>query len=451
MGSVLSISVGAVSKYCPPGSHESSLLMSDIRCLPMNATLLFTCFIIILNSDHSAGFSFLVVTWNAISTAWRNEQQKVQRRTRRNQDGYDIKKAGSYNNTDFHRFLNYYTQELPKTHCSPPFPFEKAMPFYCSCRVLNNQGLIPTSAHTLQQLRFPTKRPLSGMDVTTFPTISICELERSDDKNRRQWSSPSLVETMNGCVGDVIEKRYERLYVRLDHTEPPLWCYATAVYVSKGPLDVALLQLESFPNQLRPITPHFGCPSPGSKTFVTGHCLFGPTSGLYPFVYSGVVARVVEEAYSSGVPVMLETTVASHPGSSGGAVVNSDGHMIGLATGRLGTIPFLDFSIPSEALRLIFDFSRGIGDLSILQQAMDKPNEFLSSVWGLKQQPSSQRLGPFPYLPKSLVEKINEGKGSRFVNFLAKKRAETFPGEPPPSMDKPIKEEFLTKILPSNL
>lgn len=29
---------------------------------------------------------------------------------------------------------------------------------------------------------------------------------------------------------------------------------------------------------------------------------------------------------------MLETTAAVHPGSSGGAVVNSNGHMIGLVT-----------------------------------------------------------------------------------------------------------------------
>lgn len=32
------------------------------------------------------------------------------------------------------------------------------------------------------------------------------------------------------------------------------------------------------------------------------------------------------------IPVMLETTAAVHPGGSGGAVVDSDGHMIGLVT-----------------------------------------------------------------------------------------------------------------------
>lgn len=31
-------------------------------------------------------------------------------------------------------------------------------------------------------------------------------------------------------------------------------------------------------------------------------------------------------------PAMLETTAAVHPGASGGAVINSDGQMIGLVT-----------------------------------------------------------------------------------------------------------------------
>jgi len=59
-----------------------------------------------------------------------------------------------------------------------------------------------------------------------------------------------------------------------------------------------------------------------------------------------VVAKVVEaktpQSYHSiqpehmhtqgHFPAMLETTAAVHPGASGGAVINSDGHMIGLVT-----------------------------------------------------------------------------------------------------------------------
>lgn len=66
--------------------------------------------------------------------------------------------------------------------------------------------------------------------------------------------------------------------------------------------------------------------------------------GFSPSICSGVVAKLVKAKFllsyqpsqpgnSQGhSPVMLETTAAVHPGGSGGAVVNSDGHMIGLVT-----------------------------------------------------------------------------------------------------------------------
>lgn len=70
---------------------------------------------------------------------------------------------------------------------------------------------------------------------------------------------------------------------------------------------------------------------------------FKSLSGFFPSVCSGVVTKVVQakipsypfnqEGNTQGhYPVMLETTAAVHPGGSGGAVVNSDGHMIGLVT-----------------------------------------------------------------------------------------------------------------------
>lgn len=65
---------------------------------------------------------------------------------------------------------------------------------------------------------------------------------------------------------------------------------------------------------------------------------------FFPSACLGVVAKVVKArrplAHQSGdqengnelIPAMIETTAAVHPGGSGGAVVNSDGHMIGLVT-----------------------------------------------------------------------------------------------------------------------
>jgi len=78
--------------------------------------------------------------------------------------------------------------------------------------------------------------------------------------------------------------------------------------------------------------------------FNLGSLLF--SLGFFPSVCSGVVAKVVEaktpQSYLSiqteymhnreYFPAMLETTAAIHPGASGGAVINSDGHMIGLVT-----------------------------------------------------------------------------------------------------------------------
>jgi len=59
-------------------------------------------------------------------------------------------------------------------------------------------------------------------------------------------------------------------------------------------------------------------------------------AGFYTSVCSGVVAKVVKARTppyrDSEVPAMLETTAAVHPGGSGGAVVNSNGSMVGLVT-----------------------------------------------------------------------------------------------------------------------
>jgi S1-C subfamily serine protease len=81
-----------------------------------------------------------------------------------------------------------------------------------------------------------------------------------------------------------------------------------------------------------------------SQDFVSRSAFKSPT-GLFPSVCSGVVAKVVKAKIPNSYPfslegnktqadfpVMLETTAAVHPGGSGGAVVNSDGHMIGLVT-----------------------------------------------------------------------------------------------------------------------
>ena len=74
-------------------------------------------------------------------------------------------------------------------------------------------------------------------------------------------------------------KREKRISVRLDYEERQIWCNASVVFISKGPLDVALLQIENVPVELNTIRPDFVCPTAGSSVYVVGHGLFGPRSG----------------------------------------------------------------------------------------------------------------------------------------------------------------------------
>ena len=65
----------------------------------------------------------------------------------------------------------------------------------------------------------------------------------------------------------------------MDHAERRIWCNASVVFISKGPLDVALLQIDKVPIELNTIRPEFVCPTAGSSVYVVGHGLFGPRSG----------------------------------------------------------------------------------------------------------------------------------------------------------------------------
>ena len=123
--------------------------------------------------------------------------------------------------------------------------------------LLNDQGLILTNAHLLEPWRFGKK--------TTDPFIG-------GEPGGHKWS--------------LMPRGSRKICVRLDQKNPWIWCDAKVIYVCKGPLDVALLQLESVPDQLCPIIMDFSRPSIGSKAYVIGHGLFGPRCGISPATYS---------------------------------------------------------------------------------------------------------------------------------------------------------------------
>ncbi|PON61385.1 Peptidase S1C [Trema orientale] len=433
-----SISVGSIANFYPPHSSSRSLLMADIRCLPGTEggpifdeqAQLIGILIRPLRQKISGAEIQLVIPWEAIASACSDLLLKEPDSTQKgiNYDKEKLTAVGRAVIADNHGSdgpITYFHEGL-STCC--PSPVEKAVASVCLITVddgvwasgvlLNHQGLILTNAHLLEPWRFGKRTADSFLGGEHG--ASTCSASYRGSRNIR---------------------------VRLDHINPWIWCDAKVVYVCKGPLDVALLLLESSPNQLCPIIMDFSKPSVGSKAYVVGHGLFGPRCalhfplGFFPSVCSGVVAKVVEAksplSYQlsqpgnahRNFPVMLETTAAVHPGGSGGAVVNLNGHMIGLVTSNArhggGTIiPHLNFSIPCSALLPIFKFSEDMQDFSLLE-ILDQPNDHLSSVWALMP-PLSPKSPPLPSLPVSLLDENNdnkkEAKGSRFAKFIAERQ-----------------------------
>ncbi|XP_024159588.1 glyoxysomal processing protease, glyoxysomal isoform X2 [Rosa chinensis] len=457
-----SISVGSIANCYPPNSSYSPLLMADIRCLPgaeggpvlsENAQLI-GMLIRPLRQKTSGAEVQLVISWEAIATACSDLLQKEPHYAEKGiyYDKGNLNAVGKafLANTNGSNGPIMHIQEHLSTSCSPS-AVEKAIASVCLITIddgvwasgvfLNKQGLILTNAHLLEPWRFGKRTASDGSISEASPLLSDGSLS---PEQKIQGFLPGLHKHGDPSVGNEhgalnsSYKGHRNIRVRLDHMDPWIWCDAKVVYVCKGPLDVALLQLQYIPDQLSPVVMDFSSPSLGSKAYVIGHGLFGPRCGFSPSICSGVVAKVVKAKFQLShqpsqpgntrghSPVMLETTAAVHPGGSGGAVVNSDGHMIGLVTSNArhggGTvIPHLNFSIPCAALLPIFKFSKDMQDLSHLQ-VLDQPNKHLSSVWALMPH-LSPKPPPLPHMQQSLPNDHNkEEKGSRFAKFLAERR-----------------------------
>lgn len=468
-----SISVGSVANCYPAASSKSTLLMADIRCLPgtegcpvfgENAQLI-GILTRPLRQRTSGAEIQLLIPWDAIATSCSNlskeEPQYLSKWNQTvNENSNILKKKFSVNSPDLDT-LFHHNHEKSDSRGSPPSSVEKAMASICLITVddgawasgilLNKKGLVLTNAHLLEPWRFrkTTAGEKSGAksEVNFMRSHSVSPENKISDSHTKNWELLSTeVMPVDFSVSD--ERRVynfnmvntrRSIRVRLDNKEPWIWVDARVLYVSQGPLDVALLQLDYVPEQIFPISVDLTCPIPGSKACVIGHGLFGPRRDFFPSACLGVVAKVVKAkrplAHHSGnqengnelIPAMIETTAAVHPGGSGGAVVNSDGHMIGLVTSnaRHGggvLIPHLNFSIPCAALEPIFKFSKDMQDLSLLKD-LDKPNAYISSVWALVP-PLTPKPGPYlPDPPEFLPgDNTKDVKGSRFAKFIAERQ-----------------------------
>ncbi|KAK9152822.1 hypothetical protein Sjap_000302 [Stephania japonica] len=458
-----SVSVGFVSNCYPPSSGNNSLLMADIRCLPgMEGGPVFGEHGILIGiltrplKQKAGGAEIqLVIPWEAIAKLWNDLLHKDCKQA---DSIYSAENSGPAGRVSNHRRYENATKYNITNLEYPATSIKEAMNSICLVSIddgswasgvlLNNHGLILTNAHLFEPWRFGKATFKGGRDVAPIVSSVIKEpLRNGGSISQKERDALSKVNFPDKLAGEKHSRldmgsiySYRRLRVRLDHVHPWIWCHARVVYISKGPLDVAVLKLESVPDELCPIIPEFACPSSGSKAYVIGHGLFGPRTDLSSSVSSGVVARVVKtqrRIHQTGVnettarymPAMIETTASVHPGASGGAVVNCEGHMIGLVTsnakhggGKL--IPHLNFSIPSAALEPIFKFSKDMQDQSILQ-ALDAPNECFSAIWALMPSLSPrQHLDPL----ESLLDETNKTRrGSQFAKFISERQGDILP------------------------
>lgn len=150
--------------------------------------------------------------------------------------------------------------------------------------LVNKRGLILTNAHLLEPWRF-RRHPL--LDTENEESVFPASEGKPFFLERRRSSPQSLLKTADivddehqaTILGPDYRRYYKRIRVRLNHAEPLIWSDAQVVYVSKGPLDIALLQLDFVPQRLHLIAPDFVCPSVGSRVHAIGHGPFGPRSG----------------------------------------------------------------------------------------------------------------------------------------------------------------------------
>ncbi|CAH2034150.1 unnamed protein product [Thlaspi arvense] len=447
-----SVSTGSIANFYPSGSLNKSLMIADVRCLPgMEGAPVFDkneqligILIRPIRQKNSGVEIQLVVPWGAITTACSRLLLEEP------SDGGEASPWES-------EVLTI----KPDASIHVQVAAEKAMESIClitvndgvwaSGVILNEHGLILTNAHLLEPWRFG-KGGVYGEGNDNGLRPHVLGAEEFASSRSRFWEHgsrtlpPKAPADLYSSVGENVKKykhnflqtRHGDIRVRLYHQDSWTWCPAKVVYICKEQLDVAVLQLEYVPGKLQPITANFSSPPLGTPAHVVGHGLFGPRCGLSPSICSGVVAKVVHAKMrlntqsilqdATAFPAMLETTAAVHPGGSGGAVVNSSGHMIGLVTSNArhgaGTvIPHLNFSIPCAVLAPIFKFAEDMQNMEILQ-TLDQPNEELSSIWALmpslSPKPNPKTEQSLPNLPKLLKDGNNkQKKGSQFAKFIA--------------------------------
>ena len=188
---------------------------------------------------------------------------------------------------------------------------------------------------------------------------------------------------------------------------------ASLVFINMhGPYDVALIQLNQ---HTRLSLRHFACIDPsramkqGQTVYGIGYPLYHPmtvgTAIRTSTLTRGVLSKVVRH---QGTPVLLQSSALIHSGNSGGGLFGSDGSLLGLVTsnarhvtdntsGASRLIPSLNFSLPVTRLEAVAIYAQSdyaASSLAALNQAMNVPNDEVSTVWSLKKVPPGESVNP---------------------------------------------------------
>jgi serine protease Do len=124
--------------------------------------------------------------------------------------------------------------------------------------------------------------------------------------------------------------------------------------------DISLLKIEATGLQVLPLADSSKI-APGQLVFAVGN-----PEGLNNSVSMGIVSAVARETGSDMSPVYIQTDAAINPGSSGGALVDIHGRLVGMITFILtegGGSDGLGFALPSTVVSLIYNKLKNNGHL----------------------------------------------------------------------------------------
>ncbi|XP_033752155.1 LOW QUALITY PROTEIN: peroxisomal leader peptide-processing protease-like [Pecten maximus] len=127
-------------------------------------------------------------------------------------------------------------------------------------------------------------------------------------------------------------------------------------------------------------------PRQGEVVFVIGHALFGRGYDIEPTVTKGIVSKVIRVRNH---PVMIQTTCAVHAGASGGAVVDTEGRLVGLVvcnardTATGASYPHINMSVPIATISPVLDSYMESGDKSVLRSLCVR-DPYIHSLWTME-------------------------------------------------------------------